>query len=164
MAVILRDVPPGYDWGWFSREDPRMHIQVVDRKHIHLNYKVWLEAPGRRVVEPAGDIPSKIFKKLRAELDFKQPSIEAEWVSLMIDLGWLRHAVRGTLVTLIAYPNTPNRFERTIDLRDYLAPEFAAQIRPQDVGLNSEYAVVELWPHRAEGNRPWIQIPPILWG
>jgi len=46
MAVIIRNVPPTYNWGWFSREDPRMHVQTVDRVHLHLNYKIWLEREG----------------------------------------------------------------------------------------------------------------------
>jgi hypothetical protein len=25
MSVEIRDAPPTYDWGWFSREDQRMH-------------------------------------------------------------------------------------------------------------------------------------------
>src|ERR1022692_1949001 len=30
MTVILRGLPKGFDWGWYSREDPRMHLQIVD--------------------------------------------------------------------------------------------------------------------------------------
>src|SRR5205823_6754388 len=57
MPAILEDVPPGYDWGWYSREDPRMHLQVVDRQHKGFKYKVWLEARGRRIFTPANSIP-----------------------------------------------------------------------------------------------------------
>ena len=49
MAVILRDVPAGHNWGWFSREDARMHLQTLDRKHFGL-YKIWLERAGRRAL------------------------------------------------------------------------------------------------------------------
>lgn len=163
MAVVIRGAPPGYNWGWFSREDQRMHLQVVSRKHLDLEYKVWLEKHGRRCFEPAGNIPARLLKKLEADVATKRKSIEAEWVHFMIELGWLRHTVRGPIVTLVAYPNTPNRFARTIDLREYLAPEFAARIQPEDVGLNSEFAVVALWPSRHEASQPWIQIAPILW-
>lgn len=51
MAVIVRNVPPSYSWGWYSREDPRMHLQAVDSQHRKLGYKVWLENKGKRVVE-----------------------------------------------------------------------------------------------------------------
>ena len=64
MPVILRNVPAGYNWGWYSREDPRMHLQVVDDAHKGLGYRVWLEARGKRVFEPEGDIPAKVLKKL----------------------------------------------------------------------------------------------------
>lgn len=163
MAVVLRNVPPGYHWGWFSREDQRMHLQVVDEQHRRLKYKVWLEAKGRRAFEPEGTIPPKLLKSLKTQVEHWLPTIEAKWVNLMIKQGWLRHAVRGPIVTLIAYANTPNRFERVIDLREYLAPEFAARIQPQDVALNDEFAVVALYATKPETDQPWIQIPPILW-
>ena len=143
-----------------------MHLQIVSRKHSgpDYDYKVWLERNGRRTFETEGDIPARILKKLAAEVADARKSIEAEWVHFMILKGWLRHTVRGTTVTLVAYPNTPNRFERVIDLHDHLAPEFAARIRPSDVALNDEYAVVVLYPAKPESRQPWIQIAPVLWG
>jgi hypothetical protein len=30
MASYLSDCPHGYDWGWYSNEEQRMHIQVVN--------------------------------------------------------------------------------------------------------------------------------------
>src|SRR5688572_16932865 len=95
MAVVLRDVPFGFNWGFFSREDPRMHLQVVSRKHLDLDYKVWLERAGRRVLEPEGAIPARVLKKLVAEIEAQIKSIEAEWVHFMIKQRWLRLAVRG---------------------------------------------------------------------
>src|SRR4051812_31009476 len=65
MPAILRDVPPGFNWGWYSREDPRMHLQTVDAEHQG-DHKVWLEARGRRVFEPAMKIPSRVLKEIRA--------------------------------------------------------------------------------------------------
>src|SRR5215471_9965240 len=67
LAVILRDVPGGYNWGWYSREDSRMHLQTVDDVHRNL-YKVWLEKKGTRTFEPAGTIPAKVLKKLQSEI------------------------------------------------------------------------------------------------
>ena len=32
-VIILRSVPAGFSWGWFTREDPRMHLQTVDSKN-----------------------------------------------------------------------------------------------------------------------------------
>ncbi len=162
MAVILRDVPSGCNWGWYSREDQRMHLQVVDRKHVKLGYKVWLENKGQRVFEPHGDIPAKFLRPLKARVTSDRISIEAEWVHFMIKQNWLTYRINGTVMTLVAYPGTPNRFERTIDLAPHLGID-ADKFRPADVGLNSEFAVIELWPRQPETRRPFIRLWPILW-
>ncbi len=162
MPVILKDVPPGYNWGWHSREDPRMHLQLVDREHKYLKYKVWLEAKGRRVFEPASDIPAKILKRLQAEVARRRPSIEAEWVHLMIEQKWLTYRLHGRMMILVAYPATPKKFERHIDLTEHLGIR-AEEFKPADVGLNSEYAVIEIWPYKPETRRPFIPLEPILW-
>src|SRR5262245_2313610 len=162
MPVIVRDVPPGYDWGWYSREDPRMHLQTVDERHRNV-YKVWLEANGKRVFQPAGSIPPKILKKLQTHLVRWRDSGEAQWVTLMICYGWLRCTVRKPVITLTAYPGFPHRFERSVDLSEEFAPEFVARLSPSDVRLNDEYAVIEFEPHRPEGQRMWISLPEVLW-
>jgi hypothetical protein len=162
MPIILRDVPPGYNWGWYAREDPRMHVQTVDRKHRN-EYKLWPEERGKPVIQPAGPVPAKVLKKVQSEVDKKRASIEAEWVHWMIELGWLILKVDGTLVTLTAYPNTPNRFDRVINLEDYVGTLVAAKIRPDDVRLNSEFAVIEIWPQKPETRRPFIELGPVLW-
>src|SRR5436190_22797593 len=87
MAVILRDVPAGHNWGWFSREDQRMHLQSLDRKNFGL-YKVWLEHRGKRAIEPVGILPAKVLKRLSAEVERKRRYIEGRWTSCMIDRGW----------------------------------------------------------------------------
>src|SRR5712664_3177833 len=103
MAIVLHDVPAGHNWGWYAREEPRMHLQTVDRKHQNL-YKIWLEAKGKRVLEPAGPIPTAVLKKLKNEIARRRGSVEAEWVHFMIKLGWLVHVVKGPYLTLQAYP------------------------------------------------------------
>src|SRR5262245_37357775 len=75
MAIVLQDVPPGYDWGWYAREDPMMHLQNVDREHQN-EYKVWLEEKGKPIFAPAGPIPAKILKRLRAEVVQRKDPIE----------------------------------------------------------------------------------------
>lgn len=163
MPAILRNVPSGYNWGWYSREDARMHLQVVDKEHDYLNYKVWLESHEKRVFEPEGVIPTKILNKLKAEVTLRRISIEMYWTDLMIKKGWLKHVLKGNEVTLLAYSGTAQKFERTIDLTPHLAPDELAKLKPEDVGLNSEFAVVEIWPQQHESRRPFILIPPILW-
>lgn len=162
MTIVLRDVPPGYNWGWFSREDQRMRLQTVDRKH-QVEYKVWLESSGKRVFEPAGPIPAAISKKLRAEVARRRAPVEAEWVHLMLEHRWIKHEVHGTIVTLTAYPRTAGKIERTIDLVDYLGPDWAAKVKPEDVTLNSEFSVIALFPKQPESRQPFIRIPEILW-
>ena len=77
MAVVLRGVPGRVDWGFYSREDPRMHLQTVDKKHQGKDqYKVWLEKDGRRVFEPEGTIPKPILKALLKEVKDDQGTVE----------------------------------------------------------------------------------------
>jgi hypothetical protein len=164
MAVIIRNLPPTYNWGWFSREDQRMHVQIVDRVHLHLNYKIWLERQGRRVIEPEPGIPSKVFKALQAVIVKERVRIDQEWAAFMIQNGWLKARMTGTMITLYAYPNSPNHFERTIDVRELiLSDEYALKVTPKDVALNQEFAFLELFPQKDEAKRVHEPLHKILW-
>src|SRR5437870_2226352 len=88
MTVILRGVPKGYNWGWFSREEPRMHLQTVDSKHFH-DFKVWLEHDGKRVFEPTRAIPRDIREKLEQKVAERRLNVEGRWTNLMIKNGWI---------------------------------------------------------------------------
>src|SRR5579862_5790224 len=133
MAIIIRDKPPTYDWGWFSREDPRMHLQTVDKDHRRLHYKVWLENAGRRALEPEPGIPAKVLKVLQAEILHQRERIEAYWASFMIKNDWLKVALSGATIILYAYPNLPNHCERTIDLHRLIPNGAAAgKVTPAD--------------------------------
>src|SRR5438105_15855178 len=83
MPIIVADPPPGYDWGWYSREDPRMHLQTVDRQHRNL-YKVWLETRGRRAIEPSTRIKADVLRGIRAAIRRDRQTIEDHWVEFMI--------------------------------------------------------------------------------
>lgn len=162
--VILKDVPPTYDWGWFSREDPRVHLQAVDKDHYDLGYKVWLERDGRRVIEPEPGIPAKVWKALHAQILKRRGMIEAYWISHMMRKGWLELQVVQPIVVLIAYPRFAHRFVRTLDLReDFGDPETLAKITPSDVVFNKEYAVLEIFPKREIAGRTHIRLESILW-
>lgn len=78
IVVILRGVPTGIDWGWFSREDPRMHLQTVDSKNLN-RFKVWLEANGKRAFEAVGKVPAKTLKALETEVKKLRRHIESRW-------------------------------------------------------------------------------------
>jgi hypothetical protein len=162
--VILRDVPPTYDWGWYSREDPRMHLQAVDKDHSDLGYKVWLERDGRRAIEPEPGIPAKVWRALHAQILNRRGMIEAHWISHMMRKGWLELQVVPPLVVLVAYPRHPHRFVRTLDLReDFGDLETLGKITPRDVVFNEEYAVVEVFPKRDIASRTHIRLESILW-
>ncbi len=139
-----------------------MHLQVVDRKHLQLGHKVWLESKGKRVALAAAAIPRQVWKAVKARIDSERASIEAEWVHLMIEQQWLTFRLHGSLMTLIAYAGTPNRFERALELAPHLGIRGDA-FKPADVRLNSEFAVIELWPGQPETRRPFIPIAPLLW-
>lgn len=178
MAVILKNVPPGYDWGWYSREDPRMHLQSVDDKHDQL-YKVWLERNGKRVVEPVtrkingqtGTIPRKVLDRLEKAVAAYRSHLEARWTRLMIASGWIRLSVSGSLVTITVYPNYPTRFIRTLDLAEVFPgiydPSYPMTpkklIRPEDVTLSRDLAAIEIWPKKDIADRDHIFLPPIIW-
>src|ERR1700687_2057944 len=106
MTVILQNVPPGINWGWFSREDPRMHLQTVDSKNLN-DYKVWLERKGRRVFEPVGIIPAKIRTRLEAEVKKRRGNVEGRWTNMMIAKKWLTLSMRASEITLLAYQAFP---------------------------------------------------------
>ncbi len=164
MAVLLRDTPPTYDWGWFSREDPRMHLQTVDKLHRHLHYKIWLENRGQRVFEPEPGIPAKVLKSLKAAVAKERERLDTEWAIFMIANGWLKAKLVASTVVLTAYPNTPNRYERTVEVSELVRNEsMAKKIKPQDVGLNEEYGFLEIYPQKEEGKRIHEPLEKILW-
>jgi hypothetical protein len=178
MAVIIQDVPPGYDWGWYSREEPRMHLQTVDENHFKL-YKVRLEQNGKRTCDPAQAkikgkkiaIPRKVLAALKEEVDAYRDDVEARWVRLMIAHEWIRIPLAGSNMVLTIYPNQPTRFTRNLDLSMELPglydPSYPMTpkkvIKPEDVTLNRDLAAIELWPHEKIADRHHIFLPPVIW-
>lgn len=164
LAVVIRDKPPTYNWGWFSREDQRMHLQVGDKDHLRLHHKVWLEEKGRRVIQPEPGIPPKAWKILQAEIIKQRGKIEAYWIAFMIINNWLQVQLKGDLITFIAYPDTPNRFQRVLHLSELIPnKEVAKKVTPADVVLSAEYAMLEIFPKREEGARIHEPLDDVLW-
>jgi len=162
MPVIIRDTPPGYDWGWYSREDQRMHLQTVDEQHRN-EYKIWLETRGRRTFEAVTKIPSKVLKAIQARVARKRMTVEDHWVSFIIRRGWLRAHFAAPKVTLTVYPNTPNAFTREVDLTEDLLAEEIQALRPKDIRLSPEMASLQIWPSRPEDEREDIRLSTIIW-
>ena len=60
-------------------------LQVIDSKTEHDEYKVWLEARGRRVFEPTGQIRNNVLKaEQAAKLKSKDIQLSTEMASLQI--------------------------------------------------------------------------------
>ena len=82
----------------------------------------------------------------------------------MIKNGWLKVKMVGSTITLFAYPDTPNHFERTLDLSELIPNESSARkVTPNDVALNEEFAFLEIFPQKEEGKRIHEPFERILW-
>lgn len=165
MPAIFKNVPPGYDWGWYSREEPRMHLQVMDEEHKDLNYKVWLERQGKRVFEPVGQVPAKILKALKEELAKHRDVVEDKWARFMIRNGWLQAFLEGTAIKLIMYPRTEKRV-RLVPLlgeEQHLTPGEVSGLKQEDINLNPAIPSIEFWPKLHHSDRHDIELTPYLW-
>jgi hypothetical protein len=108
MAAIVRDAPPGIHWGFFSREDARMHLQTTYPEKMG-DYKVWLEQRGKRVIIPDSPIPARIIKGLAKALNEpggrrNRAVVESAWVRFMIDNEWVKVEIDNKKLTVTAYP------------------------------------------------------------
>ena len=162
MPVIVRSTPPGYNWGWYATEEPRMHLQTVDQQHRNA-YKIWLEERGRRICEAANKIPSKVFKSIETAVARNRMTIEDHWVSFAIRQRWMKAHLAAPLVTVVIYPNTPNAFTRIIDLTPHLLMREIQALRPEDITLSPEMASLQIWPSRPEDERQDIRLSREIW-
>ncbi|MBI3409627.1 MAG: hypothetical protein HY040_14905 [Planctomycetes bacterium] len=161
MPAILRDVPAGHRWGWYSREEPRMHLQSVDEAH---HYKVWLEENGFRIFEPVGKIPAKVLKALGSVVNENRLFIEDNWARFMLAKNWLALHIALPKLTLVAYPNMPTKFTRVIDLTTWLNPKALATVTPDIIELNRDMASLRLWTNRPEEQTFDARLSRLLWG
>jgi hypothetical protein len=138
-----------------------MHLQSTDGEH---DYKVWLEEKGKRVFLPENAIPRKALKLLDAEVKNHRRFIEDKWVRLMLDARWLDLRIALPNVTLVAYPHTPNKLVRKIDLRTWLTQEQLASLHPSKITLDREMAALRLWADRTEDQVPYdVRLSTLLW-
>jgi hypothetical protein len=161
MSVIVRGVPPGHNWGWFSREDQRMHLQSVDEQH---DFKLWLESKGERTIEPEGKFPARVLRALRDYLAEHRLFVEDRWVRLMLDKHWLHLHIALPKLTLVAYPNTPSKFVREIDLTTWFDQKQVESLRPEIIDLNREMAALRLWTNRPDDDTYDARLSRLLWG
>jgi hypothetical protein len=136
MAVVLRNVIE-HDWGFFSREDQRMHLQTVDEgsregqklqtvdegsREGQKKAKVWLEERGRKICESAdGKVTGA---DLRAKIEAEREHIEVMWISFMLKNDWITAKLKDSDIMLTAYPKSHNRYERVVNLREIFPGAF----------------------------------------
>lgn len=162
LPVVLRATPPGVDWVFYSREEPRMHLQTG--RSIDPPYKVWLESHGRFSLEKCGEVPAKLFGALQETFASKPElgwRVRAEWVRRMILNGWLSHQLEGDIVRLVAYPGTRDRFERRIRLAQHAPAAWFA--RPEELRLDPEFAALIIGATRPETEWVLIDLADVPW-
>jgi len=164
MAVVLRNVAD-HNWGWFSREDERMHLQTVDEgaRTGPNKAKVWLEDRGKRVcVAAEGKLSGADLKKLQAKVNAERPNIESRWINFMIKNRWLKAELEGSKVKLTAYPASHNKYTREIDLREEFPGAYDGprswDLDPPKIDLDEEHAALAVGREAALDDREHIDL------
>jgi hypothetical protein len=162
VPIVLRDTPPGCNWGFYSEEEPRMHLQVLRGPFA---CKVWFESEGKWVIERSKDAPAKLFNVLRQTLE-QHPliasRIRAEWVHQIYTKAWLQLRVSGDRAILTAYPGTHHAFERVIDLSAHARPSLFVN-SDQDVDIDEETVSLVIGARRPEHEWVMVNLADVLW-
>ena len=166
MAVMSRNVA-GHNWGWFSREDQRMHIQTVedDAREGPNKAKAWLENRGRRTFERAvvGKLDGKDWKKLEAKVRAERNVLESCWVHFMISNKWLNADLNGSVVTITAYSSKHNNFTRTIDLRRIYPGAYPRwDTTPPTVDFDEEHGLLRVGTEENADHRNHVELSEFL--
>lgn len=161
MAKILKGAPAPLDWGFYSEEEPRMHLQTMN-PNKHGDYKYFLERDGQRVLEPALALPNnKMLKSFAAEVRAKSDLIEIEWLSRVIAKGHLKLDFDGRVVTLMLYPQLGTRgVKRTVDVPERFPGLPLEKVRPS---LDAEEATLILSQREDGSRRIDLFLPNLLW-
>jgi len=165
VAVVLRGLPAPLNWGWFSREDQRMHLQTVNKENqsAQTAYKAWLEDSGSwRVIWDKKLPHAKDVKAVEKAIQENREVIEAAWAAFMIEKGWLTTHVNGQTIVVVAYPEVAGKFQRTIDLAKAF-PGATATPTDADVGLDAENASVVVWKKRPLARQQHVPLVGLLW-
>ena len=158
-TFVLRNIA-GHHWGWFDREEQRMHLEALSLG-TSAGPKVWLEEHGRRVCQAAGG--ELDLQTLRQTVMVERRYVERRWIAYMIENGWLRAELSGRTITLTAYPSSPsNSFTRTIDLQaefpGVYKGERAWDANPPEVDLDAEHAAIAVGHAANWDNREHIDL------
>jgi hypothetical protein len=170
MSVYIRNVA-NHNWGWFSNEDQRMHIQTVDQKSIKgpTKIRIWLETKGKRTFEVStGNLSPSDLKKLRAEVESQRDYLEIQWSAFMITNKWVTINLIGSVITITAYPNSHNKFIRKLDLREEFPGAYYNGSGSWDrkkifASLDAEHEAIAVGPQEEMDLRIHIRLDRILW-
>lgn len=170
MATVLRQVAKR-DWGFYTREEERMHLQTVDGDDEKAKAKVWLEAKGKRIFEIAvgkKTFSPKDFAKLEAKVRSDRESVEMRWIRLMIGKDWLTADLYGSDVLVTAYPGTHNSFERIVDLKQEFPGFYSSRVHPRwdDLDIKATFlaqpVALAVGPEDRPEDREYIKITDFL--
>ena len=169
MAVVLRNVI-GHNWGWFSLEDQRMHLQTVESgaRSGPNEIKVWLESKGKRILEPATkNLAGADYKKLCAKIQADRAVIEDQWATFMLNNQWLTAQLTGHIIKLTAYPGTHNSYTREIDLRKkfpgaYTDNQYSWDQRTVYMNIDPDHCAIAVGVQEKMDARNHIYIPDVL--
>ena len=169
LAVVFRNVI-GRNWGWFSIEDQRMHLQTIESgaRSGPEEIKVWLEAKGKRILEPATkNITGVNYKKLCAKIQAERTVIEDHWTTFMFYNQWLTAQLTGHIIRLTAYPGTHNSYTRKIDLRKkfpgaYTDNQYSWDRRTVYMDLDPDHCAIAVGVKKKMDDRNHIYIPDVL--
>jgi hypothetical protein len=169
MSVVLPQVVR-HDWGWWSSDHQRMHIQTVDKKSqtgpnvIH----VWLENMGVRTFQvdtkDADKLSRHEVQTLRDTVAHWRGMIEGMWTAWVIEKNWLTYSLVDDLITLSVY-TVHNSFQRQLSIRQDigLAESYAANITQDDLKLDPDHAALVLRRHAPPGRQIHVALPDVLW-
>ncbi len=164
MATILDGVAK-LDWGFYSREEDRMHLQVVGPRGSP-NYKVFLEREGKRVFEPAKDRepPPIVDKALRKALARDLHIVEAEWLDRLIKTKKILvklHPATET-ATVDVYPGTRDKIHRTIILATHATVD--EYDSAEKWRLDGDLSALVLNADKDKRKQVYIYLPDVIWG
>lgn len=111
-AVVLRDVPTGWSWGWVVGSPPRMHVQPMTAGSTHLGRIDLEDEDGGRVFRPVGRIPTDVLIELSASVEIHRAEIEQAWTRHMAGQQWIDVAVDALAGKLMVQVYGGATFER----------------------------------------------------
>jgi hypothetical protein len=106
-AVLIRDMPPGWRWGWWLDDCPRLSLRPLNPGHRKFG-RIWLEdSEGKQCLIVEGEIPQAVLRDVEAIIAEGRPLIEDAWVGHMLRQDWLSVVfVPGGSLQVVCYRGT----------------------------------------------------------